>query len=621
MKTPNIWGDKFNNKRQLPQKSLDELAELKKEIKAITDKKKKREAKEASESVKQMTMEEKNTQEATNKGKKGPNAVVSMTPIFSRRSMLVLLLGLIVGLGLGLGYWAFSPASVVIEEAPPPAPSGGFLQSLGIGPPPPIEPWRSEVSIQIVNPGSTFITIGQLANIGVYYAAKTESLPFLQFLSLDLAKSSPLYNHTVAELDSIINTTYDARAEQPTIRLQVTTPTADEASFLAGRIPEVFQAFLIAEENNQRVKTRENILVSIEDVKKAIIESEREVSILQAQGISSIDKDPTYIALATRVTALQLELERQANIIVIMTYQGYSDNSSNIKQEYEKALKDIEQVKADILIAAQEANTLAGQRSNTDIRNDPSYLILTAEVTSLQTRINTIMNGGIDTETGLQKIGLAEMIAGGINSGPVYEDAQLKLEAASKALSDGLKKLAIMQRQSGDVQIKLSLDYQMAQANVDALNQKFTALLLKLRNSNSENFTDTQASFERTSATLAKARQDLASIEGKLISNQLPRDLDYQVAQAKVNTLKSELSTLNNSLSTTFVNTGGALQAINSLAVGNPSTPLIVFPDRIQARTALAVGAILGLLIAWAVLNRKWLIKTFIPSGQQTESE
>jgi hypothetical protein len=619
MKTPNIWGDKFNNKRQLPQKSLDELAELKKEIKAITDKKKKREAKEASESVKQMTMEERNTQEATNKGKKGPNAVVSMTPIFSRRSILVICIGLIVGLGLGLGYWAFSPSSVITEEVKPVDSSGGFLQSIGIGPPPPTEPWKSEVRVQVVNPGSTFIQMGQLANIGIYYAAKADSLPFLQFLSLDLAENSPAYSHTIDELDTIISTKYDSRAEQPTIVLQIITPTAAEAAFLAGRVPGVFQEFLVAEENNQRTQTRENILQAIEDVKKAIVDAEQEVSLLEAQGISGIDKDPTYIAVSTRVKAMELELTRQANIIATMAYQSASENGTSLQQEYDNALKEIDRVKTDILISEQKAGALAERISDIDFRNDPGYIRLTAEVASLQTRVNTIMNGGVGSD-GITVIGLAEMIANGDVSSPAYLEAKTKIETASVALSDSKKKLAAMEKQVNEAQRKLTLDYQIAQSNVNALNAKFTTLIQKLGTIVTDNVTNNaQQSFEMTSAALAKARQDLASIQAKLIRNQLPQDLDFQVAQAKVSTLKNELTTLNNSLSATFVNTGGALQAINSLAVGNPSLPEIVFPIRIKARNALAIGAVLGILIAWAVLNRKWLKKMFVSSGEKTE--
>jgi len=112
----------------------------------------------------------------------------------------------------------------------------------------------------------------------------------------------------------------------------------------------------------------------------------------------------------------------------------------------------------------------------------------------------------------------------------------------------------------------------------------------------------------------------MATLQATLVGTQLPQDLDYQVAQARIDTLNNELTVLNNSLSTTMVSTGEASTAINSLAVGNPSIPEIVFPERVKARNALAIGALLGMIIAWAILNRQWLKKAFVSSDEKTES-
>jgi hypothetical protein len=608
-------------KAELYKKTLAELEELEKEIKSVTKKTWKREAEDrrASGGIKQVNTEEKNLKAPSGKEIIKPASKVSMVPLFSKLSIIVICIGLIIGLGLGLAYWAFSPAALVEEEEPANA-SAGFLQSIGIGPPPPTEPWMSKTNIQVVNPGSTFTSIGQLANVGIYYAAKAKSLPFLQFLSLDLEKYTPLYNHTVAELDKIISAKYDSNLEQPTIVLQVITPTADEATFLINHIPQVFQSFLIAEENEQRGQSKENILQSIEEVKKAIIEAEKEVSLLEAEGIFSIDKDPTYVAYSTRVAALELELARQANAIATVAYYGTSENGDIIKQEYENTLKEIEQAKIEILLAEQKASSLDEQISNIDYRNEPRYLRLTAEVASLQSRINTIMNGGVGTD-GRVIVGLAEMIVAGDVTSPAYQEANTKLITASLALSESQKEIAKIESQFNQEQRKLTLDYQVAQSNVNILNTKFTTLVQKLGTLATDNITSTaQKTFELTSAALVKARQDLASVQAKLVSSQLPKDLDYQVARAKVDTLNIQLTTLNNNLSATFVNTGSASQAISSLAVGNPSQAEIVFPVRIKARNALAIGGILGIVIAWAVLNRKWLVKMFGSSNETAES-
>ncbi len=401
--------------------------------------------------------------------------------------------------------------------------------------------------------------------------------------------------------------------------LLVTTPTAEEALFLASRIPEVFREFIIAEEKNLQQQTRENILLAIEEVKKAIIEAEQEVTALEGQGVSGINSDPKYIALDTRVKALESELLRQANILATMTYEGNSEDA--IKQEYEKTLQEIELVKTGILLAQQKVNKLAEQKAAADVTNLPGYINLTAEIAALEARINIIMNGGTDFVTGLQTLGLAEMIANGVTSGAAYEDAKKRLDTTSRALSDDKKELAILQGQTSDEQLRVTLDIRLAQADVDSLNAKLTILLQKLGDlSTNDVASTTQETFEMTSAALAKARQDLAALQVKLGSSQLSKDLDYQIAQAKVTTLNNELAALNNSLSSTFVNSGGAMQALESLAVGNPSVPYIVFPARVTVRNALIIGAILGVVVSWGILNRRWLKKVLFSSGENTES-
>ena len=542
-----------------------------------------------------------------------------LVPIFSWRSLVVILLGLVIGLGVGIFYWAFSPSAVVSDEVEPANSGGGFLEALGIGPAPPTEPWRSEVRVQVVNTSSSFVSMAQLASVGTYYAAKAKSLPFLQYLSTDLAANSPMYQHTVDELNTIITGEYDGTTVQPTIILQITTPTAEEALFLASRISEVFQNYLIAEEKKKQEQTRETILVAIDDVKKAIIEAEGQVSILEGEGVSGINTNSAYIALDTRVKALETELLRLANILATITYEG--DSEEAIQQEYEKTLQEIDLVKTGLLAAQQEVNDLAVQKAATDITNHPSYINLIAEITALEAQVNIIMNGGVDIVTGLRTLGLAEMIANGVTSGAAYEDARKKLDTTSHALSEDKKQLAVLQSQTSDEQLQVTLDIQLAQADVDSLNAKLAVLLQKLGDLASEDVaSNTQENFQKTSTALAKARQELAALQVNLVGSQLSKDLDYQIAQARVVTLNNELSTLNNSLSTTYVSTGGAMQAIESLAIGNPSVPEVVYPQRVMARNALAIGALLGIVVAWGVLNRKWLKKVFFSSGENTES-
>jgi len=54
--------------------------------------------------------------------------------------------------------------------------------------------------------------------------------------------------------------------------------------------------------------------------------------------------------------------------------------------------------------------------------------------------------------------------------------------------------------------------------------------------------------------------------------------------------------------------------------VGNPTIPEVVFPERVKARNSLAIGALFGMIIAWAILNRNWLKKFLVSSDETTET-
>ena len=56
------------------------------------------------------------------------------------------------------------------------------------------------------------------------------------------------------------------------------------------------------------------------------------------------------------------------------------------------------------------------------------------------------------------------------------------------------------------------------------------------------------------------------------------------------------------------------------LAMGNPSLPIPVLPERMRARNALVLGAVVGVGGAWILLNRRWLAKG-MPSSNVDTSE
>ena len=100
--------------------------------------------------------------------------VARMIPLLSRRSIIVLVVGLVVGTALGIGYWLMSPSLTLpaTEEG-----SGGLAAAMGqqhTG------PYECRVNIQVVNPGSSYVSLKDLQRRGEYYAARANSFPFLE---------------------------------------------------------------------------------------------------------------------------------------------------------------------------------------------------------------------------------------------------------------------------------------------------------------------------------------------------------------------------------------------------------------------------------------------------------
>ncbi|MGD9118732.1 MAG: hypothetical protein PVJ08_08405, partial [Dehalococcoidia bacterium] len=199
----------------------------------------------------------------TDKTEKADDSKLSMVPILSRRSIVILGSGFIIGILLALGYWLISPLLMSAEgtQTQDEGDNLGLLGLLGVDPG---GPYQSRVNIQIVNPGTTYMSLGQLQQFGEYYAAKANSLPFLEFIEKELAKYPLETEYTIDDLDRIISIEYDYGDEFPSIRAIVTTDTEDEAIFFTSLIPRVFPEYLVEEEKARQEKLYQDTEEEIE---------------------------------------------------------------------------------------------------------------------------------------------------------------------------------------------------------------------------------------------------------------------------------------------------------------------------------------------------------------------
>lgn len=228
-----------------------------------------------------------------------------MVPFFSRRSILVLLLGLILGSLLGLGYWYVSP--VKTEVGWPPVHLEGLNDS---------ELYQSTVTIELMAPGAGYTSVKGLQRLGEYYATKMATSTFLEFLSE--AQPAYRYPHTPEELAEMMRVRYDWKNEGPAIEIRVTSTDEGEAFYLASIVPEVFQDYLIEQEGDLYQDTLEKF----DSVSAALVEARRELAALTPPQADHVELDLSYVIAEAKVEALERELGSLAKELASLSNGG-----------------------------------------------------------------------------------------------------------------------------------------------------------------------------------------------------------------------------------------------------------------------------------------------------------
>ena len=535
-----------------------------------------------------------------------------MVPILSRRSLVILGIGLLVGVLIAFGYWLISPAFISSEDG---TGSGtedtGLLGFLGIEPE---GPYMSRVSIQLVNSGYDYQPLYLLQQIAEYYAAKHNSLPFFEFLSEKLDEQPIDYSYTVDELDEMITTDYDYNSEIPAVRLTITAPTEEEAAYLAVLVPQIFLDYLREEEKDRQEQIYLNISEEIETIKENLYQAQLELDALLSDEIFS---NPNYIALNARVEALQSEL---SSYVTELSTQYLEE--SELQEEYDNTLARMEGVAIKLSIAELELQDIAAQASDIDIEDSAHIMILEAKIRGLQDELDTLVTGTATT------MGLTDMIAAGITSGPAYENLMISIEIVAEALAEAQKEYNDLTDQTSQQSATASPDYQIAKIKVDlltaeleTLQEKLAPLYAQIASYDGTNGqSESELAFNRIALALAEAMKDLKELEKELGYDRISADTEILVAQDRVDTLTLRLEDLNNELATL---SGYDIDALENeyLVAGNPSVPSPVLPERSRARNTLLTGAIAGIIVAWIVMNFRWLVSLASPSGTQAKPE
>lgn len=270
-------------------------------------------------------------------------AVTNRVPLPSGRSfsstILILALGLIVGTGLGLGYWSISPINAQVEVGWPPVRLSG--------PPPTL--YQSTANVLLMGRGTASQDLKTLQRQGEYYTAKMNTLPFFEFLGEAVEVQAPEYAHPALEMAQMVKTKYNYDSDVPTVEIKVSSPDAQETYFLASMMGQVLQDYLTEEERTLQLEKSQQSQADEDNLKAALISAEAELNRLKALGdTGDTSINPANIALSAKVRALERELDLRSRQLAALIAAG-----DNLSADYQTAEEEI----ARTTVALSDART------------------------------------------------------------------------------------------------------------------------------------------------------------------------------------------------------------------------------------------------------------------------
>jgi hypothetical protein len=302
----------------------------------------------------------------------------AMVPLLSKRSIFLLSIGLIFGVGLGMAYWAFSPSISSALERLTSGQLGATESRAG--------PHQSIVSIELTNPGSSYTDLRELRYMGEYYSARANTYSFFAFLSEKLESEEPQYSHTPDELEQMTTIRYDYKAESPAIEIAAVGNSDQEALLLARFIPQVFQEYLIEEENKIQQQEYEDTAKDMKTTRIALLEAEKELAKYPYSQSSKIESDADYLALRSKVVALEIELDNWAGRLAVLVALGQGGT------DYAIAKESVQRTSTALASAKQELSALEATAAAQFLPQELEHQRAQVNVDILRGRLSELAN-------------------------------------------------------------------------------------------------------------------------------------------------------------------------------------------------------------------------------------
>ena len=431
-----------------------------------------------------------------------------MLPVFSYRSLLGILIGLIVGALLGMGYY-LSQNYVEFKAAWPPIHFQNGDQTSAYA-------TSIQGRVMPLTIDETFVK--NMDSMEQYYAARLGSLDFYQFFTNAIADQYPQYSHTPEELSTMVTVSYVTLANNPSvIDIQAQSPDDQESLFLVQALPQAFEQYLLNESNQLQGEQYQQKLDQAEIIRSALLQAGQDLTNATIpEETSPITLTPEYLQLSSRITSLENELNSQAKQAASLLAQG-------------------------IIPAESQPAVVSGTSLN--------------------------------------------------------DSSTLALNTRMKALEEAL---SIRARQA--VGFTLAPD-----ASTSSLSN--TAIYQSYQDASSQIYLNTIKAMELSSTELSKAKIEMSKLQSQINQQKIAvsnaneqKSLDYTLALSRITSLTKSLDALT-----------------QEIQISSPTVPDSQIPEFFISATPLSpvpintgwkapvVGALLGIICGWLIVNRRWL--------------
>jgi hypothetical protein len=297
-----------------------------------------------------------------------------LIPLLSRRSVIVLSIGLIVGAGLGMGYWVISPLSFGTSSAA--SLPGGDASS-------PV--YESRVSVMVSAPSAAYVDVKDRSRQAEYWQTKFDSPAFLEFLSQEITEQGLSHSYTSTELSHLLSSRFDGTS--PEFQIIVRSHNEKEVDLLASVVPNVFKDYLIAEEKTAYQSQYDETQIEFNRVKTGLSVARSQLNAMIPPDLPlDPQQDPTYIVASAKVAALEKQLQDLFVEVASSVANGQSET------EYQDTLIKIDRVSAALAEARSALNRsqLRIEANRNSVNQDPAYVLASARVETLTTELASL---------------------------------------------------------------------------------------------------------------------------------------------------------------------------------------------------------------------------------------